>query len=155
MPFELIPAEQAIFLRLTTSPTADALKAIMASRWYADKAPPKPDYPYGLYSEQGNADHLTDFNKERNFTEPVYWIRIVTRLDGNTSTIPSDVRTAVGLMDDLIQTMRRQTYGSISGYSFGAWRESQRKIRERDPANAAGEIIQLGGEYRLQVIPTT
>ena len=154
MPFELIPAEQAIFLRLTTSPTADALKAIMASRWYADKAPPTPTYPHGLYSEQGNAD-FASLNQERILTDPVYWIRIVTKLDGNTSTIPADVRTAVGLMDDLIQSMRRQVYASIPGYSFGAWRESQRKIRERDPANVSGEIIQLGGEYRLQVIPTT
>lgn len=147
---ELSIVREAIYLRLTKSPDADALTAIIpATRIHARRAPQPPVYDYIFYTWQSGADETT-LNKTRLIVPPLYYIRLVKKLTAASSAIPDNFKTAANELDNLMHTMRRQTYAEISGYSFNSWREMPMERTYPDPNDSAGEIYELGGLYRIQ-----
>lgn len=141
MPSEIYYATKYIYQRLS----GDAqLTAIVGTRIYARRVKQGADYPYILYSWAGGDDSVTH-NQVRVIVEPLFWCRVVSSLDGNTSSIPVSALSAHDRMDELLQTARRIAVSGIAGYSFNSWRVRAREFSEQPPANIAGEILHIGG----------
>jgi hypothetical protein len=146
-PNEIFYAEKFIYQRLYSN---SDLVELVSGRIYARRAKQGATTPYILYNFQGGDDALSH-NKVRLIAQPLFWVRVITGLDGNTSSIPQASLDAAELMDDLLHTARRVEVVGITGYSFNSWRIRPRTYSEQPPDNPAGEILHIGGDYRVQV----
>lgn len=152
MPNEIDAASAYLYQRLSTDAT---LTGLVSTRIYSRRAPQRSTgvtvYPYVLYSWQGGDDTAT-LDQVRLLVELLFWVRVVTSLDGNSSSIPLAAKQAEDRIDVLLQTGRRITYPAVvPGYSFNSWRERARQMSEPAPGASGGEILQLGGDFRVQV----